>query len=561
MFSTKKEFEAFDLLRGTMELTPTNFFVTIYAALVGKNEKLQYPTNELELKSFVETVLSQENIAVIKNYLEQTIDSVITVEALKRLENINPEELLEILLNYKMEGNKYGENTTPQSILNFIPEIFSISERDKAADFCSGYGHSILTLLNEGAKNITSIEINYDATVIQEIKKKLSTQWDTFEIFNEDIFDYSLNHKEDKFDYIFAHIPWGVRMKTSDLNWTTKLISSDFNRLTSEWIFLSLVMSHLKKKGKAIVTVPNGIDFSSTNSDVRREFIQNGFIEKIIQLPSNLYYNTSIPSLLMVLSFGNESIEFIDGSDTSTMEGRRNIFTEEDVKTVMSKDFAFRAKVFKDKVLENERLLPSFYTVTQISNYVELKDIAKIIRGQNFLRNDLDQIIANEVTGIELIRTSNINDHFISNTQNLTELPERYVEALNRDLLITRVGSSKSVTIYEEVGSQSIIDQSLLIIRMKDNNVKMDPYYVLGFLLSDLGEEQLSTAYSSGGISQISIKNLEKIKIPIINEEEQMKIAYKTKESIRKIKELKFELDFSLEMLDENSNKFFERGL
>src|SRR5699024_8989320 len=211
------------------------------------------------------------------------------------------------------------------------------------------------------------------------------------------------------------------------------------------------------------------------------------------------------------------------------------------------------------EVLVDERLLPSFYTVTEINNYIELKEIAEVIRGQNLTRQELDKLIVDEVTGIELIRTSNIDDYGISDTQNLVTLPNRYVEVYDKDLLITRVSSSKNITIFEGTDSHSIIDQSLLIIRMTDE--KISPYYILGFLLSDLGKEQLSTAYSSGTIGQVSIRNLEKVKIPMVGAKEQEKISIKIQQNISKIKKLKFELDFSLEALDVDTNKFFERGI
>jgi hypothetical protein len=50
----------------------------------------------------------------------------------------------------------------------------------------------------------------------------------------------------------------------------------------------------------------------------------------------------------------------------------------------MSRDFTDRRPVCVEEVLHNDRLLPSYYTVTEIKNFVELGDFAQVISGQNF---------------------------------------------------------------------------------------------------------------------------------------------------------------------------------
>src|SRR5699024_5073355 len=96
--------------------------------------------------------------------------------------------------------------------------------------------------------------------------------------------------------------------------WKSDLIETNIPKTESEWTILSLILSQLTKEGKALVTVPNRIEFSSIAQEIRKEFIEKGYIEKVIQLPSNVYSTMGIPSLLIVLSFNNEHIDFIDAS-------------------------------------------------------------------------------------------------------------------------------------------------------------------------------------------------------------------------------------------------------
>lgn len=78
-----------------------------------------------------------------------------------------------------------------------------------------------------------------------------------------------------------------------------------------------------------------------------------------------MFPTTSIPALLLLLSFDNSEIEFIDVSEMYT-EVRRKHFTEDDIKDIMSRDFTDRRPVCVEEVLHNDRLLPSYYTVTEI---------------------------------------------------------------------------------------------------------------------------------------------------------------------------------------------------
>jgi len=171
------------------------------------------------------------------------------------------------MLNY--EANQFHRRSvcaaTPFSVLHFISEVYQIRKEDTVADFFSGYGISTKYLLDQDADRLTSVEITSIGITIQEIKKKLMDLDDSYQIIQEDIFAYSCNHREQKYEFIFADIPWDLRLNDEQQEWKSDLIESSISKMDGNWNVMSIIMFHLKEKGKALVTVNNGIESSMSS--------------------------------------------------------------------------------------------------------------------------------------------------------------------------------------------------------------------------------------------------------------------------------------------------------
>ena len=75
-----------------------------------------------------------------------------------------------------------------------------------------------------------------------------------------------------------------------------------------------------EKRLYAITT--NGAASTETYSEIRRNLVQQGLVECVVQLSENLLPGTSIPSMLWFFSKNNETVRLIDASRIRT-EGRR----------------------------------------------------------------------------------------------------------------------------------------------------------------------------------------------------------------------------------------------
>ena len=172
-------------------------------------------------------------------------------------------------------------------------------------------------------------------------------------------------------------------------------------------------MTDIATNGTAAIVCFPGIMYSGgAEKKIRKYLVENNFIDCIIQLPSNLFYGTSIATCIMVLkkSKTDNSVLFIDAAKECIKVTNNNKLTEENITAIVN---AFTSREEKqhfahlapfDEVKENDFNL-------SVSTYVEQEDtrevidiktlnaeIAEIVGREEVLRAEIDQIIA-EIEG------------------------------------------------------------------------------------------------------------------------------------------------------------------
>ena len=208
-------------------------------------------------------------------------------------------------------------------------------------------------------------------------------------------------------------------------------------------------------------------------------------------------------------------------------------------------------------MLDAGRLIPSFYSISKIEKGVMLNDVSIIIRGNNFRRAELDKLVSEYQTGNLLIRTSHLIGGSIENPNHLKEKPVELEVLVDKDILITRVGSNLQTAIYlKDENESAIVDQSILVVRTDKD--KMDPYYLLAFLQSDIGKERLKNLYTGNTISQLSVQNLRTYNVPSLPLKEQKILGIQYKHQQEKILQAKLQFEILLEENNEQINDWFK---
>ena len=98
------------------------------------------------------------------------------------------------------------------------------------------------------------------------------------------------------------------------------------------------------------IVLPHGVLFrGAAEGTIREALLENGSIYAVIGLPANMFYNTSIPTCIVVLKKHREGrdVLFIDASRLYEKEKKQNVIHEEHIDKVLE---LYNARKTVDKV-------------------------------------------------------------------------------------------------------------------------------------------------------------------------------------------------------------------
>lgn len=138
-------------------------------------------------------------------------------------------------------------------------------------------------------------------------------------------------HKNLKADFILANPPfnvkdWGQEKLLDDPRWKWGTPP----RGNANYAWISHMVSKLAPRGKAAFVMANGSLSTMTNEEyeIRKNMLEEGLVDAIIAMPSQLFYDVSIPVSLWIMSKDKENrldkVLFIDARNMGYMETRRH---------------------------------------------------------------------------------------------------------------------------------------------------------------------------------------------------------------------------------------------
>lgn len=106
----------------------------------------------------------------------------------------------------------------------------------------------------------------------------------------------------------------------------------------ADYAFLLHDLYHVKPDGIMTIVLPHGVLFRGGEEEtIRTQLIENDHIETIIGLPSNIFFGTGIPTIIMVLKQKREASDvlFIDASKHFIKEGKNNKLQASDIRRIL----------------------------------------------------------------------------------------------------------------------------------------------------------------------------------------------------------------------------------
>ena len=243
-------------------------------------------------------------------------------------------------------GSSEGEFYTPPSIVKLLVGMIEPYE-GRVYDPCCGSGGMFVQSAkfveeHQGKKdNIHIFGQEFTATTWRLCKMNLAIRGIDGNLGERDADTFGNDlHKNLRADYILANPPFNVSDYTliqDDVRWKYGIPPQ--NNANYAWI--EHMISKLSPKGIAGFVLANGSMSTATKAEaeIRKNIIEAGLVDCIVTMPTNLFYNVTIPVCLWFVSKDRENrkdkILFIDARKMGTMVTRKHReLSDDEIKTI-----------------------------------------------------------------------------------------------------------------------------------------------------------------------------------------------------------------------------------
>ena len=307
-------------------------------------------------------------------------------------------------------GKSGGEFYTPQEVSELLTRLAIVGKTsvNKVYDPACGSGSLLLKsakiLGKENVRNgFYGQEINLTTYNLCRINMFLhDIGYDKFDIACEDTLISPKHLDEEPFEVIVSNPPYSIKWAGDD---NAVLINDPryskagvlAPKSKADFAFIMHSLSCLATNGTAsIVCFPGILYRGGAEKKIRKFLIDNNFIDCIIQLPSNLFFGTSIATCIMVLkkSKKDNSTLFIDATNYCVKVTNNNKLTDENINDIVEIFTNRKNKEHIAKLVSNEEIGENDYNLS-VSTYVEKEDTREKIDIVK-LNKEIDEIVARE---------------------------------------------------------------------------------------------------------------------------------------------------------------------
>jgi len=246
-------------------------------------------------------------------------------------------------------GKKAGEFYTPQAVSQILAKLVTTGKTKLKSVYDPTCGSGSL-LLRVGK------EVEIDEYYGQELNRTTfnlarmnmilhDVHYRNFDLKQEDTLEYP-QHLDLRFEAIVANPPFSAQWKGKE----DPLKNSDerfsqYGRLApsgkADFAFVQHMIYQLAENGVMACVLPHGVLFrGAAEGHIRKYIIKElNYLDAVIGLPANIFYGTSIPTCILVLSKcrkANDSVLFIDASNGFEKVGNQNALKEQHINKIIA---------------------------------------------------------------------------------------------------------------------------------------------------------------------------------------------------------------------------------
>ncbi|GAW92772.1 type I restriction-modification system subunit M [Calderihabitans maritimus] len=159
---------------------------------------------------------------------------------------------------------------------------------------------------------------------------------------------------------------------------------------SADWGWIQHMFASLNDSGKMAVVLDTGAvsrgsgnQGSNRERDIRKAFVEHDWVECVILLPENLFYNTTAPGIILVINKAKPAerkgkIMLINASQQFTKRRPKNSLAEEHIERIASVYLEYREEEGFSKIITNEEAARNDWNLSP-SRYVSLNGKEEVL--------------------------------------------------------------------------------------------------------------------------------------------------------------------------------------
>lgn len=307
-------------------------------------------------------------------------------------------------------GKSGGEFFTPADVSELLTRLGTVgkTEINKVYDPACGSGSLLLkaekVLGRDAIRNgFYGQEINITTYNLCRINMFLhDVGFDKFDIACEDTLISPQHWDDEPFELIVSNPPYSIKwagdenpLLINDPRFAPAGVLAPKSKADLAFIMHSL--SWLASNGTAAIVCFPGIMYrGGAEQKIRKYLVDNNFVDCVIQLPSNLFFGTSIATCIMVLKKNkpDSNTLFIDATNECIKVTNNNKLTAENIERIVSVFAEHKEEKHFSHLASFDEIQGNDYNLS-VSTYVEAEDTREKIDIKK-LNAEIDEIVARE---------------------------------------------------------------------------------------------------------------------------------------------------------------------
>ena len=315
-------------------------------------------------------------------------------------EFFTPQEVSELLARLALID--FGNETVDKDGNKLIPDKKQV---EKVYDPACGSGSLLLKFAKILGKENVKLgffgqEINLTTYNLARINMFLhDINFEKFDIAHGDTLKDPQHWDDKPFDAIVSNPPYSIKWEgnsnpiyINDERFAPAGVLAPKSK--ADFAFVMHILSWLSASGTAAVVEFPGILYrGGAEQKIRKYLVDNNFVDSIIQLPPDLFFGSTISTIVMVLRKNKKDnkIHFIDASKEFVREGIKNKLSDDNITKIVE---SVRYKTDKDyfsRYVDTTEIVERDYNLS-VNTYLEAEDTTEVIDIKQ-LNKDIDEIV------------------------------------------------------------------------------------------------------------------------------------------------------------------------